>query len=91
MKLFARVTDFNLLSKIALQGKLNWLQTFYDYCAFGLKDIGKVICGEPLADLKNIQSRRFVAAVREHGKCQVTACNIQNKNQQITEFTAANR
>lgn len=50
---FVKVAVFNL-SNIAVWGKLNCLQTFYDCCALGLKDIGKVICEELLADLKNI-------------------------------------
>lgn len=46
-------TVFNLLSKIALQGNLNQLQTFYDCSTFGLKNIGKVICGGPPQTLKS--------------------------------------
>lgn len=46
-------TVFNLLSKIALQGNLNQLQTFYDCSTFGLKNIRKVICGRPPQTLKS--------------------------------------
>lgn len=81
----------NLSTKIALQGKLNQLQTFYDCSTCSLKNIRKVICGSPQQTLKTHHLKDLQPQNENTANAGSLYASQKMKKQQITELCLVNR